>query len=115
MAARMTVDQYHAMLPDAPVELLEGVIVQKMPKNPPHRIATRVTHQALERIVPPGWYVDAQAPVTLAGSEPEPDVAVIRGNSRDYRDRHPGPSDVGLLVEVADTTIARDRVLKRRI
>jgi Uma2 family endonuclease len=117
----MSVEQYHAMIdngilgPDDPVELLEGVLVQKMPINPPHRISTLAVFQALIRIVSAGWYVDKEAPVTFAASEPQPDVAVIRGETRDYPGRHPGPEDVALIVEVADATVARDRVVKKRI
>jgi Uma2 family endonuclease len=117
----LSVVQYHAMIdkgilsPDDPVELLEGIIVQKMSKNPPQRIATRAVRQTLEHVVPAGWYVDEQEPITLSSSEPEPDVAVIRGDSRDYTDRHPAAPDVALIVEVSDATLDRDRILKKRI
>jgi Uma2 family endonuclease len=50
-------------------------------------------------------------PVTR--SEPEPDVSVIRGSIRDYENRHPGPGDVALVVEVTRTTAAKDRKLAR--
>jgi Uma2 family endonuclease len=53
--------------------------------------------------------------VTLATSEPEPDAAVVRGGLRDYPDRHPGASDVILVVEVADASLERDQTLKKRI
>jgi Uma2 family endonuclease len=118
---RLSVAQYHAMAQagvltdDDPIELLEGWLVTKMTKNPPHRIATRLTQQTLERIVPEGWYVDAQEPVTIGTSEPEPDVVVIRGNTRDYHDRHSGPDDLALVIEVADATLQRDRGIKQRI
>lgn len=112
---RMGVEQYHAMIrsgiltDDDPVELLEGWLVFKMPKNPPHRAATRLIREALESIIPAGWYVDSQEPITLADSEPEPDVAVIRGDTRQYLDRHPGPGEVGLVIEVSDTTLQRGK------
>lgn len=118
---RFSVDQYHAMIragiltEDDPVELLEGWLVTKMPKNPPHRVATRLIRQALESIAPPGWYVDTQEPLTTIDSEPEPDVMVVRGETRHYLDRHPGPEDVALVVEVADSTLQRDRSLKKRL
>lgn len=98
---RMGVEQYHAMIrsgiliDDDPVELLEGWLVFKSPKNPPHRAATRLICEALESIIPTGWYVDSQEPITLADSEPEPDVAMIRGDTRRYLDRHPGPKRGG--------------------
>ena len=118
---RLSVNQYHQMVcagiltEEDPVELLAGWLVPKMPKNPPHRVATRLLRQALERVVPAGWYVDSQEPITTADSEPEPDVVVVRGETRQYLDRHPGPQDVALIIEVADTTLQRDRVLKQRI
>jgi Uma2 family endonuclease len=100
---------------DDPVELLEGWIIYKMPKNPPHRAATKLTRNALEEIVPSGWYVDAQEPITVEDSEPEPDVVIVRGNTRDYLDRHPGSQDIALIVEIADSTLERDRTFKKRI
>lgn len=118
---RITVEQYHAMIDaeilteDDPVELLEGYLVEKMPKNPPHRVSTRRTRIALEKAVPPGWYVESQEPITTLESEPEPGVTVVRGDSDDFAQRHPGPSDVGLLVEVSEATLARDRGPKKRI
>jgi Uma2 family endonuclease len=118
---RLSVDQYHAMIregiltDDDPVELLEGWLVSKMPKNPPHRIVTRLLRQALERLIPDAWYVDTQEPITTADSEPEPDVVVVRGETRQYLDRHPGPEDVALVIEVADTTLQRDRTFKKRL
>jgi Uma2 family endonuclease len=118
---RLSVEQYHEMIragiltSDDPVELLEGWLVCKMPKSPSHRISVRLTRDALQAVVPAGWYVDSQEPITLADSEPEPDVTVIRGETRDYFDRHPGPTDLALVVEVADTTLERDRRVKKRL
>nr|WP_242047593.1 Uma2 family endonuclease [Coleofasciculus sp. FACHB-SPT36] len=117
----MSVEQYHKMIrlgilsDDDPVELLDGWLVYKMPKNPPHRAATKLTRNALEAVIPEGWYVDTQEPITLADSEPEPDVVVVRGNTRDYLDRHPGASDIALIIEVADSTLERDRTSKQRL
>jgi Uma2 family endonuclease len=118
---RLSVDRYHEMIQvgilteDDSVELLEGWLVSKMPKNPPHRVATRLTRNAMERIVPVGWYVDTQEPITTLDSEPEPDVMVVRGDTRQYIDHHPGPQDLALVVEIAETTLQRDRTLKKRV
>jgi Uma2 family endonuclease len=100
---------------DDPVELLEGWLVTKMPKNPRHRVATQLTREALAQVLPSGWYVDAQEPITTADSEPEPDVVVVRGNRREYVDRHPGPQDIALVIEVADSSLQRDRSSKKRL
>ncbi|MDR3635418.1 MAG: Uma2 family endonuclease [Isosphaeraceae bacterium] len=118
---RLSVGQYHEMIragiltEDDPVELLEGWLVTKMPKKLAHRLSTQLTRQSIERLLPSGWYVDAQEPITTDDSEPEPDVTVVRGNRRDYADRHPGPRDVALLVEVADASLARDLRLKKAL
>lgn len=118
---RISVEQYHHMIrtgiltSDDPVELLEGWLVFKMPKNPPHRVVTYLLRRLLERLLPEGWYVDSQEPITTIDSEPEPDIAVVRGTALEYFDRHPGPQEVALVIEVADATLARDRLIKKRI
>jgi Uma2 family endonuclease len=118
---RLTVAEYRRMAqagiltPDDRVELLEGWLVEKMTKNPPHRIATRRTRVALEAIVTAGWYVDTQEPIVTEDSEPEPDVAVIRGRTEDYLDRNPGAENVALIVEIADASLRSDRGRKARI
>jgi Uma2 family endonuclease len=118
---RLTVQQYHQMRDggiltegDA-IELLDGLLVEKMTKNPPHRIATHLMRDLLEELGLVGCYVETQEPITLTDSEPEPDVAVIRGTIRDYEDQHPGAADVILVIEVADSTLERDRTVKSRI
>jgi len=118
---RLSVAQYRGMLEAGilksgdPVELLEGWLVQKMTKNPPHRIATRRVRVALEALVPSDWYVDAQEPIVTGDSEPEPDVTVIRGRTEDYTAENPPASAVGLVVEVADISLPRDRDVKARV
>jgi Uma2 family endonuclease len=118
---RLSVAQYHEMIKtgildeDDPVELLEGWLIPKMPKNPPHRVAKRLAQNALDHLLPSGWYVEDQEPITTEDSEPEPDITIIRGAPRDYLERHPGPNDVPLVIEVSDATLRRDRGLKKRI
>ncbi|MEM8612044.1 MAG: Uma2 family endonuclease [Cyanobacteria bacterium P01_H01_bin.105] len=117
---RLSVAQYHAMIQsgiltdDDPVELLEGWLIVKMPKNPRHRAATRIIRGALESLLPDGWYVDTQEPITTTDSEPEPDVVIVRGDTRQYLDRHPGPDDIALVIEVSDATLQSDRTSKYR-
>ena len=118
---RFSVDQYHEMIrtgilsEDAPVEFLYGWLITKMPKKPTHRLSTELTRQAVEQRLPEGWHVNVQEPVTTDDSEPEPDVTVVRGDRRDYADRHPGPRDVALVIEVADASLARDLGLKKAV
>lgn len=118
---RLRVAQYRGMVAsgilteDDPVELLEGWLVTKMPKNPLHTLATQLTSSQLAAVLPMGWFVNVQEPVTTAASEPEPAVVIVRGQRRDDRERHPSPADVALVVEVSDTTLARDQTLKLQI
>jgi Uma2 family endonuclease len=118
---RFTVDEYHRMLhtgilkEDDPVELLEGWLVAKMTRNPAHDTALALVHAALSAALPPAWVCRGQSAVTTSDSEPEPDVAVVRGPIRRYATSHPGPADTGMVVEAADTTLARDRTLKARL
>lgn len=117
---RLPVAKYHEMIAagiltdDDPVELLEGWLVTKMGENPPHVLAADLLADKLKEVIPSGWHVKRQDPITTTDSEPEPDVAIVRGNRRDYRDRHPGPGDLALVVEVADATLVRDRTTKKR-
>ena len=81
---QLTVDQYHEMVrsgilaQDEPVELLEGYLVRKMPKNPPHCLVTDAIFEAFLRLLIAGYFPRNQNPVTTADSEPEPDCSVVR-------------------------------------
>ena len=118
---RLSVAQYHAMRDagildeDDRVELLDGLLVPKLTKHPPHSQSTWLVRAALERVAPADHFVNSRDAITTADSEPEPDVLLVRGSIRDYADRHPGPSEVSLIVEIADTTLRRDRGVKRKI
>jgi Uma2 family endonuclease len=96
-------------------ELLDGWIVVKMPQNPSHAWALQKTEERIGHAMPGGWCVRTQLPVTLDESEPEPDVAVVRGSRADYAQRHPRADDVGLLVEIADSSLQQDRAWKGAI
>jgi len=94
---------------DSNVELLEGWIVPKMTKYPPHDGTIDLVVYLLNRLLPAGWFPRVQNVIVTPDSEPEPDVAIVRGKPGDYRGRHPSGSDIGLIVEVADSTVRRDR------
>lgn len=100
---------------DDQVELLEGWIVLKMTRNPPHDVAVALASKLLVRLLPEGWHVRAQSAITTHDSAPEPDVAVVLGEERLYRDRHPGPQDVAVVIEISDTSLNRDRSDKARL
>jgi Uma2 family endonuclease len=112
---RFTVAEYEELMrlgfldEDSNVELLEGWIVPKMPKYPPHDSRIDLLNHWLMRHLPEGWYARIQNSVVTADSVPEPDVAVVRGRPGDYTDRHPSGGDTSLIIEVADSTVRRDR------
>ncbi len=118
---RLTVSQYHQMLASGilkegdPIELLEGWLVQQMTEKPAHCLATDLVRVQLEDVVPRNWHVRSPHPVTTGDSEPEPDACVVRGKRRDYKSRHPAPKDIGLMAEVADSSLELDRTTKQRI
>lgn len=118
---RFTVDEYRQLSEtgvlnaDNAVELLEGLLVPKMPKNPPHILVCKLLRRCLERLLGEGWHVATQDPIATADSEPEPDLAVLRGAEEDYYDRLPTTADCPLVIEVADSTLNRDRGIKCRI
>lgn len=112
---RFTVAEYHRMIDlgilteDDNIELLEGYLVKKMVRNPPHDSALHRCLKRLLRALPEEWDVRVQSAVTLSTSEPEPDLAVVRKSADDYATGHPRPANVGLLIEVADSSLAADR------
>lgn len=94
---------------DEPVELIDGELYARSPQGPRHRaLVVRVRGQ-LERAFGADFHVQDHSPVAAGpDSLPEPDVAVVRGAAV-FFDRHPGPADVPLLVEISVTSHATDR------
>jgi hypothetical protein len=113
----ITVQQYHQMIEhgilteEHPVELIEGVLVKRMPKKRRHVAVCAAIRAAMEKQLPEGFHFQGQEPVTLATSEPEPDGAIVRGKARDYAN-HPTANDVAVVFEVADSSLQFDRATK---
>ena len=97
------------------VELLENYVVLKMPRNPVHDSTIQLLTRALFRAIPAGWDLRCQLTIAVADSRPEPDFIIVRGDARNYLAHHPTPADVGLLIEVANTSLLRDQRDKGRI
>src|SRR2546421_5968634 len=75
---------------DEPIELLGGQLVVSEPKSSLQSTAVRLVAEALRRAFGAGWLVNTQDPIAADDeAEPEPDVAVVSGSLRDYRDVHP--------------------------
>jgi hypothetical protein len=118
---RFSVAEYHRLIQagflteDDNIELIDGYLVQKMSRNPPHDGTLFRLSKRLSAILTIGWDVRSQSAVTLTRSEPEPDLALVRSDPADYTIRHPTAAEVGLIIEVADSTLAGDRADKGRI
>lgn len=119
-AYRLSVKQYLEMsrlgilTTEDRVELLEGVLVAKMTRYPPHVLSTKLIFGELTRVVPAGWHVSKEDPITTRDSAPEPDCAILRGAMRDYKDRHPASNEMALVFEVAESSLSYDRGVKKR-
>ena len=115
---RLSVADYHDMIANGilttedKVELLDGYLVNKPMQKSPHASTVDRLDEDLKRMIPAGWRVRNRLPVTLDESEPEPDAAVVRGDRRTFDQRHPSASECGLVVEVADSSLALDRDAK---
>jgi Uma2 family endonuclease len=116
-----SVDEYHRMIEaeilttDDQVELIEGQIIQMSPQQPPHAATTQRASDYVRELLAGKATIRVQLPITLRpNSEPEPDIAVVRIDAREYLNGHPTPDDIFLLIEVADATLRRDCQQKAR-
>ncbi|MFM8332583.1 MAG: Uma2 family endonuclease [Candidatus Methylumidiphilus sp.] len=116
---RYSVDEYYRMAetgilkPNERVELIEGEIIDMAPIGTSHtsvvkRLNAIFTHHAGTKAI-----VSVQDPIRLGkNSEPQPDIALLRYREDFYRHAHPGPEDILLLVEVADSSLRFDQDIK---
>ncbi len=118
---RLSVPEYHCLIEsgyfadDEAFELLEGWVVPKMSRNPPHDLSMTLVLRVLGKMLPDEWFCRPQAAITTSDSQPEPDVAVVLGPERRYGDHHPAPAEIALVIEVADSSLSEDRNFKWRI
>ncbi len=99
---------------EARVQLIRGEIVEMTPQGAGHATAILLTQREMSRIFSRGFVIRIQLPLALGEwSEPEPDVAVVRGSIADHREHH--PDSAALVVEVADATLEFDRARKQQV
>lgn len=111
----LSVAAYHALgemglIPER-TELLYGAVYHKMSQSPFHSFLVQSLLPLLQQAVPEGLHVRSQQPITCADSEPEPDLAVVRGTQKDYRAAHPTTAE--LVIEVCVTSHEYDRMKLR--
>jgi Uma2 family endonuclease len=116
---RFTVDDYHRMVPagilgpDDRVELIDGAVIEMTPIGSRHAgCVNRLNQWFMQRCLGRAT-VQIQGPLRLSRwSEVEPDLLVLRQRADFYAGRHARPADVRLLIEVADSSLRRDREIK---
>jgi len=115
---RMTRARYDAMVAngaleeDEPIELLDGLLIVREPEGGRHAVIVGRVRRALEAAFGQGCYVREDKPFALDDMS-EPDVVVVRGPDSRYIDQH--PSKQLLVVEVAESSLNRDRTFKARL
>jgi Uma2 family endonuclease len=109
-----TVEEYHRMIDagilneDDKVELLNGRIIQMSAQTPPHAGTTQRIDRYLQNLLRNIGEIRVQLPITLATSEPEPDIAVVSIDAGAYGEHHPNGSEIFLLIEVSYSTLQID-------
>ena len=112
---RLSVAEYHRMAdlgllkPDERVELIHGLLEEKPVVTPPHAFAVTKLSKLIEQFNIEQCVLRVQMPIALYDSEPEPDLVLARSVESGYFDRHPGPADIQLLIEVAVSSLAFDQ------
>src|SRR5688572_25044460 len=107
----LSVEDYHRLGEfngnDRRTELIRGIVIEKMSKSPLHRILAKRLYDSIARMLPEGFLVHKEEPLTLADSEPEPDISVVRGTEGDFTAKHPATAE--LVIEVSALSPALDR------
>jgi Uma2 family endonuclease len=88
-------------------ELIRGIMIEKMSKSPLHRITTSRLYGRLLALLPQGFSVWKEEPLTFVDSEPEPDISITRGQEDDYARSHPTSAELVVEVTVSSPTLDR--------
>ncbi|QEG00457.1 hypothetical protein Mal15_45270 [Stieleria maiorica] len=106
---RFSNEEYHQRFTEGDkVELIDGLIYDKMVIGPKHRSAV---NKLIKIFVLAGYDVSSQGPISWPGNEPEPDLTILAAGT-DPTDRHPLPNECLLVIEVSDASLAKDREVK---
>lgn len=115
----LTVEEYHRMgdagilHEDDRVELIEGELIAMSPIGSDHSGTVNAFTRNLVLAFGDRAVVGVQNPVRLSRfTEPQPDFSVLRPRADDYRSKIPGPEDVLLIIEVANSSLRYDRKVK---
>lgn len=117
---KWTVSDYHKMiesdiLTGRNCELIDGEIIEMSPELPDHYNTAKRSVNYLANLLQGKADVRFNGPITLSNSEPEPDVAIVKLPENRYNQHHPYPDDIFWLIEVANTSLSKDLLIKRKI
>ena len=109
--SRLSVEEYHRLDEfnnnGRRTELIRGIVIEKRSKSPLHCSIAKRLYDAIARLLPKGFVVRREDPLTFADSEPEPDIAVVCGAESDFFQAHPTTAE--LVIEVAVSSAVLDR------
>ena len=114
-----TVDQFHylgdlGLFEGRRAKLIDGVIVEEGPMEPPHGDALELTDAAVRAAFGPGWRFRVQMPLVLgAQTDPLPDMVVTAKSGRGPTGAH--PTTAALVVEVSDSSLSHDTTTKAEL
>ncbi|MEL6864090.1 MAG: Uma2 family endonuclease [Bacteroidota bacterium] len=119
---RFTVDQYQKMAeigilePEERLELLKGYIIEMTPINSEHAGIVNFLTRELNRQLYKKAIICSQNPISLDEyNQPAPDIAIAHFREDDYRHAHPTAKDIWLVIEVADSSLEKDRQVKTEL
>ncbi len=118
-ARLISVEEYDRMIEhgilttEDKVELLNGVIINKMPKGIQHAALNDLLAELFREKLGNSVIIRNQNPIVIEDfSEPEPDIVLAKPPREIYFEKHPTPEDILLVVETSDSTLGRDRFAK---
>lgn len=119
---QITVKEYDSMIENGvfdendQIELLNGVIIEKMPKGTKHSSINDRVARVFYRNFDNDIIIRNQNPIWLDDfSEPEPDIVLAIPKEDEYENSHPRPNEILLILEISDTTLAYDRNTKGEV
>ena len=117
-AKRFTITEYHRLADldffteDDRVELIKGEIIKMAAKGKAHSVCNTRLYRELFKLLEEKVTIRGQEPIIINDSEPEPDLTIVKNTPDDYFLNHPIPSDIFLIIEVADSSLKYDQEIK---
>ena len=116
---RFTITEYHRLVDldffteDDRIELIKGEIIKMAAKGKAHSVCNTRLYKELFKLLEEKATIRGQEPIIITNnSEPEPDLVIVKNRPDDYFSNHPTPSDIFLVIEVADSSLKYDQEVK---